>query len=93
MTLFPLPEPSQVVIYSIALLYETWYKLAFRILFPKEANDRANRLPEESQRVLNQRGITFHKPFIPTGVEEGMCIFVTPGPRYKRFCGGFVLAR
>jgi hypothetical protein len=42
MTLFPLPEPSQVVIYSIALLYETWYGLVFRILFPKGAIDHAN---------------------------------------------------
>ena len=38
-----------------------------------------------TNECLPFKGITFHKPSIPMGVEEGMRIFVTPGPRYKGY--------
>ena len=48
---------------------------------------------QRKPKGMDQRGVTFHKPSIPTGVEEGMHIFMTQSPRYKRVSGGSVPAR
>uniref|UniRef100_A0A2N9EFL1 Uncharacterized protein n=1 Tax=Fagus sylvatica TaxID=28930 RepID=A0A2N9EFL1_FAGSY len=64
-----LPNPYRWSIYSIAVLYETWYGLAFRILFPKGSLDLANSEPREKLKGYWIKGRPlFRKPF-PHGCE------------------------
>jgi hypothetical protein len=58
----------------------------FGILFPKGANDHAHfALPKEAKGYWITGESLSRQPLIPTGVEEGRWIFITPGPRYKGF--------
>uniref|UniRef100_A0A2N9FLR0 Uncharacterized protein n=1 Tax=Fagus sylvatica TaxID=28930 RepID=A0A2N9FLR0_FAGSY len=64
-----LPEPSQVVFYTIAY-YMQHGMTQLGILFPKGADDHAHFiLPKEVERVLDHRGSTCTPPSISTGVK------------------------
>uniref|UniRef100_A0A2N9G8G4 Uncharacterized protein n=1 Tax=Fagus sylvatica TaxID=28930 RepID=A0A2N9G8G4_FAGSY len=64
-----LPEPSQVVFYTIAY-YMQHGMTQLGILFPKGADDHARFiLPKEVERVLDHRGSTCTPPSISTGVK------------------------
>jgi hypothetical protein len=67
---------------------------SYGILFSKGADDHANiDFPRKAKGYWIKGESLSTRPLIPTGVEEERWVFMTPGPRYKRFRGGSVPAR